>query len=94
MELLASFEPGLSMFHEWWKQLFGESEGKEKKGLYPSGVIYSTDLHSVGQFIQEGNPILFKTVRHFREIATDCIIPFDRYDQDGLNICRIEALMK
>lgn len=85
MELLASFEPGLSMFQEWWKQLFGESEGKEKKGLYPSGVIYSTDLHSVGQFIQDGNPILFETILHFNEVATDCIIPFDRYNRDGLN---------
>ncbi|MER2152812.1 MAG: glucose-6-phosphate isomerase [Solibacillus sp.] len=85
MELLASFEPGLSMFQEWWKQLFGESEGKEKKGLYPSGVIYTTDLHSVGQFIQDGNPILFETILHFNEVATDCIIPFDRYNRDGLN---------
>ena len=85
IELLASFEPGLSMLQEWWKQLFGESEGKEKKGLYPSGVIYSTDLHSVGQFIQEGNPILFETVLHFRENVTDCIIPVDRYNEDGLN---------
>lgn len=85
IELLASFEPGLTMFHEWWKQLFGESEGKDKKGLYPSGVIYSTDLHSVGQFIQEGNPILFETVLHFKEIATDCFIPFDIRDHDELN---------
>lgn len=85
MELLASFEPGLYMFHEWWKQLFGESEGKDKKGLYPTGVIYSTDLHSVGQFIQDGNPILFETVLHFKEIATDYIIPFDRDDEDELN---------
>lgn len=85
IELLASFEPGLAMLHEWWKQLFGESEGKDKKGLYPSGVIYSTDLHSVGQFIQEGNPILFETVLHFKEIATDCVIPFDIRDHDELN---------
>ena len=54
IELLASFEPGLNKFHEWWKQLFGESEGKEKKGLYPSTVNFSTDLHSIGQFIQDG----------------------------------------
>lgn len=85
MELLASFEPGLSMLQEWWKQLFGESEGKDKKGLYPSGVIYSTDLHSIGQFIQQGNPILFETVLHFKEITTDCKIPFDRSNHDGLN---------
>ncbi|MGA4516229.1 glucose-6-phosphate isomerase [Solibacillus silvestris] len=85
IELLASFEPSLLIFHEWWKQLFGESEGKDKKGLYPSGVIYSTDLHSVGQFIQEGNPILFETVLHFKEIATDCFIPFDIRDHDELN---------
>ena len=85
IELLASFEPGLSEFHEWWKQLFGESEGKDKKGLYPSGVIYSTDLHSVGQFIQQGNPILFETVLHFKEISTDCVIPYDLHNNDELN---------
>ena len=85
IELLASFEPSLAKFHEWWKQLFGESEGKEKKGLYPSSVSFSTDLHSVGQFIQEGNPIIFETLLHFKEISNDYIVPFDDRDEDQLN---------
>ncbi|MGN7476656.1 glucose-6-phosphate isomerase [Solibacillus silvestris] len=85
IELLASFEPGLSKLHEWWQQLFGESEGKDKKGLYPSGVIFSTDLHSVGQFIQDGSPILFETILHFKETPTDCIVPYDVRNIDNLN---------
>lgn len=85
IELLASFEPALNKFHEWWKQLFGESEGKEKKGLYPSTVNYSTDLHSIGQFIQDGSPILFETLLHFHEIDDDLTVPYDIRDEDGLN---------
>ena len=85
IELLASFEPGLNKFHEWWKQLFGESEGKEKKGLYPSTVNFSTDLHSIGQFIQDGKPILFETLLHFHEIEGDLKVPFDPRNEDGLN---------
>lgn len=85
IELLASFEPGLSKFHEWWKQLFGESEGKEQKGLYPSTVNFSTDLHAIGQFIQEGSPILFETLLHFHDIKGDLQVPFDDRDEDGLN---------
>lgn len=85
VELLASFEPSLNKFHEWWKQLFGESEGKEKKGLYPSTVNFSTDLHSIGQFIQEGSAILFETLLHFHEVEVDFAVPFDVRDEDGLN---------
>lgn len=85
VELLASFEPGLNKFHEWWKQLFGESEGKEKKGLYPSTVNFSTDLHAIGQFIQEGSPIMFETLLHFHEIKEDLKVPYDEQDEDGLN---------
>ncbi|MBD8037782.1 glucose-6-phosphate isomerase [Solibacillus sp. A46] len=85
IELLASFEPGLNKFHEWWKQLFGESEGKAKKGLYPSTVNFSTDLHSIGQFIQEGSPIMFETLLHFHEIKGDLQVPFDERNEDGLN---------
>ncbi|MEK4128675.1 glucose-6-phosphate isomerase [Solibacillus sp. FSL W8-0474] len=85
IELLASFEPGLNKFHEWWKQLFGESEGKEKKGLYPSTVNFSTDLHSIGQFIQDGSPIMFETLLHFHEIEGDLQVPFDSRNEDGLN---------
>ncbi|MFY0518416.1 glucose-6-phosphate isomerase [Lysinibacillus sp. UGB7] len=85
IELLASFEPGLNKFHEWWKQLFGESEGKEQKGLYPSTVNFSTDLHAIGQFIQEGSRVMFETLLHFHEIGGDLAVPFDARDEDGLN---------
>lgn len=85
IELLASFEPGLNKFHEWWKQLFGESEGKEHKGLYPSTVNFSTDLHAIGQFIQEGSRVMFETLLHFHEIEGDLAVPFDVRNEDGLN---------
>ena len=85
IELLASFEPSLANLHEWWKQLFAESEGKEKKGLYPSAVSFPTDLHSIGQFIQDGNPILFETILYFKEVTGDCHIPFDEQDEDEFN---------
>lgn len=85
IELLASFEPSLNKFHEWWKQLFGESEGKDKKGLYPSTVNFSTDLHAIGQYIQDGSPILFETLLHFHEIDDDLVVPYDSRNEDGLN---------
>ena len=85
IELLASFEPSLNKFHEWWKQLFGESEGKDKKGLYPSTVNFSTDLHSIGQFIQDGSPILFETLLHFQSIEPDFTVNYDFQDDDQLN---------
>lgn len=85
VELLASFEPRLNKLHEWWKQLFGESEGKEHKGLYPSTVNYSTDLHAIGQFIQEGSRIMFETLIHFDRIEEDVCIPYCPDDIDGLN---------
>lgn len=85
VELLASFEPSLKKFHEWWMQLFGESEGEERKGLFPTCVTYSTDLHAIGQFIQEGSPILFETLLHFHELECDYIVPYDVRNEDGLN---------
>ena len=85
VELLASFEPSLAYIHEWWKQLFGESEGKSKKGLFPAAVSYSTDLHSLGQFVQEGNPVLFETFLHFKEVPEDYFVPFTDLDDDALN---------
>ncbi len=85
IELLASFEPGLNKFHEWWKQLFGESEGKQLKGLYPSTVNFSTDLHAIGQFIQEGSRVMFETLLHFHDIEGDLAVPFDARNEDGLN---------
>ena len=85
IELLASFEPSLNKFHEWWKQLFGESEGKEHKGLYPSTVNFSTDLHAIGQFIQQGSRVMFETLLHFNKISKDLKVPFDVRNEDGLN---------
>ena len=85
VELLASFEPCLTTLHEWWKQLFGESEGKQQKGLFPTSASYSTDLHSIGQFIQQGSPILFETILSFGQIEGDVVIPFDRNNGDQLN---------
>lgn len=85
IELFASFEPSLTTLHEWWKQLFGESEGKGKKGLFPATVSYSTDLHAIGQFIQDGSPIVFETLLHFKEISYDFQVPFDNRNEDCLN---------
>lgn len=85
VELLASFEPALKKFHEWWMQLFGESEGKEGKGLFPSAASYSTDLHAIGQFIQEGNPILFETLLYFDEVQDDFVVPYVTRNEDHLN---------
>ncbi|NYF23640.1 glucose-6-phosphate isomerase [Sporosarcina sp. JAI121] len=85
IELLASFEPSLQYFHEWWKQLFGESEGKGKKGIFPASVSFPTDLHSVGQYIQDGRRFLFETLLHFEDVGDDQHIPYDPEDRDGLN---------
>lgn len=85
IELLASFEPTLNQLHEWWTQLFGESEGKNKKGLFPGTVSYSKDLHFIGQFIQEGSPILFETVIHFNKIENDFVVNYDFRNEDSLN---------
>ncbi len=85
MEILVSYEPAAQMFAEWWKQLYGESEGKDGKGLYPSSVIFSTDLHSLGQYVQEGLRTMFETVIDFKSSADTVVIPNDPHDIDGLN---------
>lgn len=85
IELLINYEPKVHFVAEWWKQLFGESEGKDGKGLYPSSVDLSTDLHSMGQYIQEGQRIMFETLIDIVEPDTDVVIPFDNDDLDGLN---------
>ena len=85
VELLASFEPCLTTLHEWWKQLFGESEGKQQRGLFPTSASYSTDLHSIGQFIQQGSPILFETILSFGQIEGDVVVPYERGNGDQLN---------
>ncbi len=84
-EILVSYEPALQMLCEWWKQLFGESEGKDGKGLLPDSVIFSTDLHSLGQYIQEGLRNLFETVIDINESAPSLEVPDDPENADGLN---------
>ncbi|MCA0757431.1 glucose-6-phosphate isomerase [Paenibacillus sp. N4] len=84
-EILVNYEPSLHFVSEWWKQLFGESEGKDYKGIYPASVDFSTDLHSMGQFIQEGNRNIFETVIQVNEVAEQITIEHDEADLDGLN---------
>ena len=85
VEILASYEPASQMLCEWWKQLYGESEGKDGKGIYPSSVIFSTDLHSLGQFIQDGSRIMFETVLDIKNSNDELLIPFDPNNVDKLN---------
>ena len=85
VELYVTYEPQMSQISEWLKQLFGESEGKEKKALFPASVTFSTDLHSLGQFIQDGSPILFETILNVVNPKQDVKIPHDEEDLDGLN---------
>lgn len=85
MEILVSYEPYAAMFNEWWKQLFGESEGKDGKGLFPASVIFSTDLHSLGQFIQEGSRTMFETVVSVVDEQCKFSVPYDEANIDGLN---------
>ncbi len=85
IELLVNYEPALHYLTEWWKQLFGESEGKENEGLFPAGVNFTSDLHSMGQYIQEGQRMLFETVIHFQKPNRSLIIPHDEANLDGMN---------
>lgn len=84
-EICVSYEPCYTMMNEWWKQLYGESEGKDHKGLFPASVIFSTDLHSMGQYIQDGRRSLFETVVLFEKPKQDIVIGNDPTDVDGLN---------
>lgn len=84
-EILVNYEPKLSYFAEWWKQLYGESEGKDGKGIFPASVNFSTDLHSMGQYIQDGRRNLFETVLQVGRPNQDFEIPNDPADLDGLN---------
>ncbi|NBJ69271.1 MULTISPECIES: glucose-6-phosphate isomerase [Clostridia] len=84
-ELLINYEPNLQYFAEWWKQLFGESEGKDHKGLYPSSANFSTDLHSLGQYIQEGRRNIFETVLRVQEPKHQITVESDPVNADGLN---------
>ncbi len=85
VEMFVTYEPQFAMIAEWLKQLFAESEGKENKGLLPGSVSFSTDLHSVGQFIQDGSPILFETVLYVKKPTYDLTVPLSVNDADGLN---------
>jgi glucose-6-phosphate isomerase len=85
IEILANYEPCLHFVSEWWKQLFGESEGKDKKGIFPAAVDLTTDLHSMGQFIQDGNRILFETVLSIEEDEEKLVIKEEEQNSDGLN---------
>ena len=85
VEMLVSYNPRMHYFIEWWKQLFGESEGKDGKGLFPSGAEFTTDLHSLGQYIQEGRKILFETVLDIENSNTDITINMDEDNLDNLN---------
>jgi len=85
IEMLISYEPKLHYFIEWWKQLFGESEGKENKGIFPTGAEFTTDLHSLGQYIQEGRRAIFETVLHIAKPEKDIEMKADEDNLDGLN---------
>lgn len=85
IEMLINYEPHLQYFAEWWKQLFGESEGKDQKGIFPTSANFSTDLHSLGQYIQEGRRDLFETVLHVNESRSKITVGSDDSDADGLN---------
>ena len=85
VEVMASYEPFSAMFSEWWKQLFGESEGKDQKGIFPASVVFSTDLHSLGQFIQDGTRSMFETVIDVLDTGDTFAIPNDPANIDGLN---------
>ena len=85
VEVLVNYEPSLHYFNEWWKQLYGESEGKDKKGIFPAAVDFSTDLHSMGQFIQDGSRIMFETVLNVGNVNKNIVIGEMKGDVDGLN---------
>ena len=85
IEILAGYEPRFRFFAEWWKQLYGESEGKEGKGLFPASVEFTADLHSMGQYIQQGERVMFETVVRFGPSKHKLCVPMDEKDGDGLN---------
>ena len=85
VEILANYEPALHYISEWWKQLYGESEGKDQKGIFPASVDLTTDLHSMGQFIQDGTRLMFETVMEVEKSREEIIIEEESVDLDGLN---------
>jgi len=85
VEMLVSYDPSFVMMSEWYKQLFGESEGKDNKGIFPSAAVFSTDLHSMGQFIQDGSRVMFETVVDIKNPKQDLFLESDEANLDGLN---------
>lgn len=85
LEIMGTYEPNLFYLIEWWKQLYGESEGKNYSGIFPSGVIYTTDLHSLGQYVQEGRRNIFETILNIKTTESDIIINYDEENLDELN---------
>ncbi|MDE5753370.1 MAG: glucose-6-phosphate isomerase [Oscillospiraceae bacterium] len=85
VEMLVSYDPSFAMMSEWYKQLFGESEGKDNKGIFPASVVFSTDLHSMGQFVQEGSRVMFETVVDIKQPKQDFYLEKDESNLDGLN---------
>ena len=92
IELLACYDPAFRFMAEWWKQLFGESEGKEGKGLFPASVEFTADLHSMGQYIQEGKRLMFETVVRLGPSDRQLTVPADEADGDGLNFLAGKSL--
>lgn len=92
VEVLVSYEPSMLYFAEWWKQLFGESEGKDGKGIFPASMQFTADLHSMGQFLQEGTKNIFETVLNFKSSSDDVIIPYDTENMDELNYLHGKSL--
>ena len=92
IEVLACFDPFFRFMAEWWKQLYGESEGKEGKGLFPASVEYTADLHSMGQYLQEGRRNLFETVVRFTPRSGELTVPYDAENGDGLNFLAGKAM--
>jgi glucose-6-phosphate isomerase len=84
-EIMVNYEPSMHYFTEWWKQLYGESEGKDQKGIFPAGVDFTTDLHSMGQYIQDGLRNIFETVLNIEKPGKNLAIKEDKDDLDGLN---------
>ncbi len=85
VEIMANYEPSFHYIAEWWKQLFGESEGKDQKGIFPASLDLTTDLHSMGQFVQDGARIMFETVVNIEDAGSEIVIQSDEKDLDGLN---------
>ena len=85
VEILGCYDPAFRFMAEWWKQLFGESEGKEDKGLFPASVEFTADLHSMGQYIQQGQRLMFETIVRFGASEHELLVPRDEQDGDGLN---------